>query len=698
MNKTIKRNVLVSAILAIMLCVSLIAGATFALFTSESKVNIAVTSGKVSVVANIDETSVQTKQLYDTDYSQGATNMYEGVATFNSDGLTLEKFVPGDGIKFNIVVKNESNVTVQYRTIISCENDNGLFAGLNVTIGDKVGYNGITCVADWAQLAVGSEDAIVPVTIELPEGAGNEYQDKTCTVSYKVEAIQGNAQVENPEDGVIYIYSANDLMALSNFVANEDTVIELCSDLDMQNQEIKSLVAWYSDLTFIGNNHTISNVRFERNTVKNNGGAAGDSMFYTSTSSTLTVSNLKFVNAKTEAGTDGRYSAIVDSYPQGLVTLTNVDVEEAAVVGTKSSGVLFGHIESAVTVADCDVKTSTVTLADCASEPNGHYAGKVVGTIGSGATLTMNDCTVANIDVAGSLNAKNVGEIYGRNLGAFVMNGETVVFNTSELLNAIKNAPVGQTTTIALGASEYAGDINITVANLGKSGGDVIIKALDGVQPVITGLVTIGYFENRIGAAVYDAIITFEKVTFNNPEVNADSILVQNVKGLHLIDCTVIAENEYGIRSPGNNPTGASTIIGCTFENAGLQLAGNYATNLKIDDCTFNASCINIQGGNGVTISNCSFNNTLTDAHLDESFYLIRSNSTPITVEKCIFNIDSDLTEVAEDQEKWGIMWNRGTTNWSISEVTVNKTEDALLQTQLLNTKCTSTGAINVVD
>ena len=63
MNKTIKRNVLVSAILAIMLCVSLIAGATFALFTSESKVNIAVTSGKVSVVANIDETSVQTKQL-----------------------------------------------------------------------------------------------------------------------------------------------------------------------------------------------------------------------------------------------------------------------------------------------------------------------------------------------------------------------------------------------------------------------------------------------------------------------------------------------------------------------------------------------------------------------------------------------------------------------------------------------------------
>ena len=63
MTKTVKRNVVVSAILAIMLCVSLIAGATFALFTSESKGNIAVTSGKVSVLASIDETSVQTKQV-----------------------------------------------------------------------------------------------------------------------------------------------------------------------------------------------------------------------------------------------------------------------------------------------------------------------------------------------------------------------------------------------------------------------------------------------------------------------------------------------------------------------------------------------------------------------------------------------------------------------------------------------------------
>ncbi len=197
-----KSKIILSSLMTIAMSASLIAGGTYALFTDEAAVDISVTSGKVDVVASIDEDSVKTKQLYDTEYEDGKGNMYEGLATFNEDGLTLEKFIPGDGIKFDIVVKNESDVTVKYRTIIGCENDNGLFEGLSVTVGDKVGYNGVTFVSNWAQLAVGSEDAIVPVSIELPEDAGNKYQDKTCTITYKVEAVQGNAKTENVSNSV----------------------------------------------------------------------------------------------------------------------------------------------------------------------------------------------------------------------------------------------------------------------------------------------------------------------------------------------------------------------------------------------------------------------------------------------------------------------------------------------------------------
>ena len=187
-----KKKMLLTSLMSIAMLTSITVGATYALFTAESNVNIAVTSGKVSVVANIDQNSVKTKQLYDTDYTEGLNYTYEGVITFNEEGLSLEKFVPGDGVKFNIVVKNESNVTAKYRTIINCTNDDGLFDGLKVSINNGGLYDGQEVTSEWTTLSVGSENQIVPIEIELPEGAGNQYQGKTCTISYKVEAIQGN--------------------------------------------------------------------------------------------------------------------------------------------------------------------------------------------------------------------------------------------------------------------------------------------------------------------------------------------------------------------------------------------------------------------------------------------------------------------------------------------------------------------------
>ena len=53
MKKLFKSKTFLGAVLSIALCASLIAGATFAIFTSESKVNIAVTSGTVKVTAEV---------------------------------------------------------------------------------------------------------------------------------------------------------------------------------------------------------------------------------------------------------------------------------------------------------------------------------------------------------------------------------------------------------------------------------------------------------------------------------------------------------------------------------------------------------------------------------------------------------------------------------------------------------------------
>ena len=274
----------------------------------------------------------------------------------------------------------------------------------------------------------------------------------------------------------------------------------------------------------------------------------------------------------------------------------------------------------------------------------------------------------------------------------------TAATTTEELINAIKNAPVGEVTTIALTSSVYAGDIKITLEALGKQGGDVVIKAAKGVNPVITGMVTLGYRNQGTGAAMYNANVTFDGITFKQATADTHSINVEDVKSLTLVNCTIINNGEYGITSARGNATGASKIEACTFENAGMQLLGNYATGLVIDGCTFNNSRINVQAGNGVTVQNCKFNGTLTDANVGDSFYMIRSNSTPITVKNCEINVDSTVTGVAANQAKWYLMANRGTTNWTVENVTVTMTDAALAQTSLVVTACTSSGVINVTN
>ena len=189
-----KKKVILSSILTIALCLCLIAGSTFALFTSESAVNVAVQAAKVNVVAVADRVNL---------WSTLGSNVHETTANFSTTDNTVkvEYMVPGDVIEFDIVVTNNSNVTVDYRTVLTVESDTGLWGGLVITFTDSqdqpitFGHDEYgRLVTSHSELAVGVAPEVVHVRIELPETAGNEYQEKSCTFAYTVEAIQGNAQ------------------------------------------------------------------------------------------------------------------------------------------------------------------------------------------------------------------------------------------------------------------------------------------------------------------------------------------------------------------------------------------------------------------------------------------------------------------------------------------------------------------------
>lgn len=216
-----KTKVIASAVATIALCASLSVGGTFALFTSESKVNVAISSGTVDVKATVAdlqaysgswnaETSEYDLVISTSEYSEAAGSGYYfangGFASVSTaaNTVTLNRITPMDKVSFNIVINNDSNVAVQYRTVIKVTEDDGLFGGLNVKIGaEEQVYGGTTTYSHWNALEAGSSDIIVPVSIELPQSAGNEYQGKSCVLSYSVEAVQGNAYVFDGEAWII---------------------------------------------------------------------------------------------------------------------------------------------------------------------------------------------------------------------------------------------------------------------------------------------------------------------------------------------------------------------------------------------------------------------------------------------------------------------------------------------------------------
>lgn len=202
-----KKKVITSAILTIALAFSLLLGATYALFTSESRNSIDITSGKVSVEAVVDKASIQTKEL-NKSYENGATNTFAGAVVFQANEIILEELVPGDGVKFTVDITNNSNVIVKYRVKISSatptdvepEDSQLLFSVLKFNVGGSDFNNVIMYKSAWTNLAVGSNPDSIDFEIELPETAGNEYQDLSTKIVLVVEAVQGNAPVTAGEE------------------------------------------------------------------------------------------------------------------------------------------------------------------------------------------------------------------------------------------------------------------------------------------------------------------------------------------------------------------------------------------------------------------------------------------------------------------------------------------------------------------
>ncbi|MBQ8311205.1 MAG: hypothetical protein IJX80_09375 [Clostridia bacterium] len=236
-----KKKVLLSSIATIALCLCLIAGSTFALFTDSTNFNIAVTAGDVEIYAkadikaiwsasgeNVDESLVDAFLVDENNHSYNhvdrtadGTFINGGVAELtgeNQQNLTISRLTPGDRVDVDIVVENKSDVAMVYRYKLISNNTN-LATGMVVTIdvGEETEQS-YEALAQWTSewypviAAPNGEPDPIPVktiSVELPVYAGNEYQseaDNVQSVEYTiiVEAVQGNAVTDDESAVVVY--------------------------------------------------------------------------------------------------------------------------------------------------------------------------------------------------------------------------------------------------------------------------------------------------------------------------------------------------------------------------------------------------------------------------------------------------------------------------------------------------------------
>lgn len=223
--KNAKRSVIITAILAIIMCASLVAGATFALFSSSSSVNIAVTSGNVEVTASV----VDIQKSYVDDKGKTVNGkLFSGDATFDEGAhtVTLSNVLPKDTVKFKVKVVNGSNVAIKYRMVMSLVEDNGLFSSLDITLdGEK--FYGYTSGTKYALLEAEQQIDDISVVISLPEGA--TCNNTACKLTYKVEAVQGNASVEDfPEvpENTLAVNTTEDVRVLEKAISGENAVLD----------------------------------------------------------------------------------------------------------------------------------------------------------------------------------------------------------------------------------------------------------------------------------------------------------------------------------------------------------------------------------------------------------------------------------------------------------------------------------------
>lgn len=596
-----KNKVLATSVATIALCASLVAGGTYALFTSESEVNIAVTSGTVDVRATAGALT-----LYSNNEKQtGNAFANGGTATKVENEISIDRMTPMDSVNFDVKIENYSDVKVQYRTVIKAVDDTGLFEALDVTFtenNESQTFAGGIAYADWATLDAGDNNPNTPedvstinVNIEFPNGDNqNVYQGKSCKLAVVVEAVQANADVVNPityENGIYYVNSEEGMMLMKGIIDSNphgegrELNFKLTANMDMTGYDWNVPNAGFTNID--GDNYTVSNL----------------------------------VCGQTERG----WSGFLGYFGGG--TLKNITLENVTAIGSQA-GVIAGHADGGW-IENVTIKgANTVAYEENAVE-DAPGVGALLGvsteglkassniTIANGATIDVATNDIVTISLCKQYEYSAINDI-----SAYVTKNGTVA-TTGEWW-------FGASTAEEIVELYNADCMKIKLTN--DVTGDIAIE-----QKEDTALTIDGADYKYAGVILVDGksqTYTTAGLTISNLKFVADSISADA--------CIRLGDGTNATRYTCN-----VTVSNCTFDVNGAVGVKSYTggdKNLTITGCTATAnahSLVQAKGIDGILVQGC-----FVYSKNGMNF----NNSTNVTVDNCTADVKGYAVRFGESK------------------------------------------------
>ncbi len=190
--KNAKRNVIVSAILTIALCFSLMIGGTYAWFTDSAKISVnKIVSGTLKVGLN----------MWDEENEQWVDANGKTLSFIRTDAEDEDNGLWAPGYKFKLPklqVVNKGNLRLKYKLEFNGMSDSLLLDELNIDM-NGMEFRGYILATEYVELEAGASIDDIPVTIVFPKEATGG-KNITCNLVIKVEAQQGNAVATNDVD------------------------------------------------------------------------------------------------------------------------------------------------------------------------------------------------------------------------------------------------------------------------------------------------------------------------------------------------------------------------------------------------------------------------------------------------------------------------------------------------------------------